>query len=103
LEDPDIDGRIILKCMFRSGMGWHALVWSDSGQKQVAGFCESRNGLSGSIKSGIFLYIYFSDRASSYNSGRWPTWRTISSITCLFESSTCFEQLRAHPQDAFVD
>jgi hypothetical protein len=26
LEDPDIDGRIILKCMFRSGMGWHALV-----------------------------------------------------------------------------
>jgi hypothetical protein len=23
----------------------------------------------------------------------------ISSIICLFESSTCFEQLRAHPQE----
>jgi len=44
LEDLDIDGRIILKCMFRSGMGWHALVRSDSGQGQVAGACESRNG-----------------------------------------------------------
>jgi hypothetical protein len=26
LEDIDIDRRIILKCMFRSGMGWYALV-----------------------------------------------------------------------------
>jgi hypothetical protein len=49
-------------------------------------------------RSGVFL-IYFSDRASSYNSGKWPTWRTISSIICLFESSTCFEQLCAHPQE----
>jgi hypothetical protein len=40
LEDLDIDGRIILKCMFRSEMGWHALVSSDSGQGQVAGDCE---------------------------------------------------------------
>ena len=32
------------------------------------------------------------------DSGKWPTWRTISSIICLFESSTCFEQLCAHPQ-----
>jgi hypothetical protein len=30
---------------------------------------------------------------------KWPTWRTISSIICLFESSTCFEQLCAHPQE----
>jgi hypothetical protein len=37
--------------------------------------------------------LYFSDRASWSNSGKWPTWRTISSIICLFESSTCFEQL----------
>jgi len=35
---------------------------------------------------------------NSGNSGKWPTWCTISSIICLFESSTCFEQLRAHPQ-----
>jgi len=27
----------------------------------------------------------------NYNSGRWPTWRTISSIICLFESSIYFE------------
>ena len=26
LEDLDIDGRIILKCTFRSGLGWHSLV-----------------------------------------------------------------------------
>jgi hypothetical protein len=44
-------------------------------------------------------FLYFSARASSYNSGRCPAWRTISSIICLFESSTCFEQLCAHPQE----
>jgi hypothetical protein len=33
------------------------------------------------------------------NSGWWPTWRTISSVISLFESSTCFEQLCADPQD----
>ena len=43
--------------------------------------------------------LYFSDRASSYNSGKWPNWRTVSSITCLFESSTCFEQLCAYLQE----
>jgi hypothetical protein len=41
----------------------------------------------------------FSDCASSCNSGKWPTWRTISSIIRLFEFSTCFEQLCAHPQE----
>jgi hypothetical protein len=45
------------------------------------------------------VFLYFSDRASSYNSGRWPTWNTISSIICLSESSTCFQQLCAHPQE----
>jgi len=34
-----------------------------------------------------------------WHSCRWPTWRTVSSIICLFESSTCFEQLCAHPQE----
>jgi hypothetical protein len=43
--------------------------------------------------------LYFPDYASSYNSSKWPTWRTISSIVCLFESSTCFKQLSAHPQE----
>ena len=27
------------------------------------------------------------------------TWRTVSSMICLFESSTCLEQLCAHPQE----
>jgi len=52
--------------------------------------------------STVFVYVHiyiFSDRASSYNSLKWPTWRTISSIICLFESSTCFEQLCAHHQE----
>ena len=42
--------------------------------------------------------LYFSDRASSYNSGKWPNWRTVSSV-CLFESSTCFEQLCTRLQE----
>ena len=34
-------------------------------------------------------------------SGRWPTWRTILlfNIIRLFQSSTCFEQTRAHHQE----
>jgi hypothetical protein len=44
------------------------------------------------------FYIFFFDRVSSYNSGRWPNRCTISSV-CLFESSTCFEPLCAHPQE----
>jgi len=36
-------------------MGWHALVLSDSGQGQVAGACECRNGVSGSTKCGEFV------------------------------------------------
>jgi len=46
----------------------------------------------------LLNYIYLSDSVSLYNSGRWPIWRTITSIICLFESSTCSEQLCAHPQ-----
>jgi hypothetical protein len=33
------------------------------------------------------------------NSGKWPTWCTVSSIICLFESSACFVQLCAHLQE----
>jgi hypothetical protein len=33
------------------------------------------------------------------HSGKEPTWCTISSTICLFESSTCFEQLCAHHQE----
>jgi hypothetical protein len=38
------------------------------------------------------------ENRTQHYSGKWPTWRTISSIISLFESSTCFEQLCAHPQ-----
>jgi len=51
-----------------------------------------------SVCSQAFV-LYFSDRASSYNSGRWPNWPTVSSMILLFESSTCFEQVCAHPQE----
>ena len=50
-------------------------------------------------RSAKYKDIYFSDRASSYSSCTWPSWRTIPSITCLFESSTCCEQLCAHLQE----
>jgi hypothetical protein len=39
------------------------------------------------------------DRASRYNSYKWPTWCTISFFICLFQFSTCFEQPRAHHQE----
>jgi hypothetical protein len=48
LEDPGVDGRIILKWIFErldGGMGWIDLV----------GFCEYGDELSGSIKCGEFL------------------------------------------------
>jgi hypothetical protein len=35
----------------------------------------------------------------TYNSCKWPTWRTFLFSTCLFQFSTCFEQPRAHHQE----
>ena len=55
LEDPGLDGRIILTWIFRKwdvgGMDWVELA--EDGQ--VAGTCECGNELSGSIKCGEFL------------------------------------------------
>jgi hypothetical protein len=40
------------------------------------------------------------DRAASpYNSGKWPTWRTILFFICLLQSSTCFEQPHHHQEN----
>ena len=47
--DPDIDGRIILRWIFRK---WE---WVGSGEGEVASTCEYGNELSGSIKCGEFL------------------------------------------------
>jgi len=55
LEDPDVDGRIILKWFFKKMVGRHGLDCSGSGQGQVAGACECGNERSGSIKLGVFL------------------------------------------------
>ena len=56
LEDPGIDGRIILRWVF---MKWDVGVWTGSSwlrrERQVAGTCESGNEFSGSIKCGEFL------------------------------------------------
>jgi hypothetical protein len=46
--DPDVDGRIILRWMFRK-------LWGLDGAGQVAGTCEYGNELSGSINTGNFL------------------------------------------------
>ena len=45
------------------------------------------------VKKKTYLQVIY-----VYESGKRPTCRTISSIICLFESSTCFEQLCAHPK-----
>ena len=55
LEDPGVDGRIILKCIFRKWDGGHGQDRSGSEQGQVAGTCERGNEPSGSIKYGEFL------------------------------------------------
>jgi hypothetical protein len=38
MEDPGIDGRIILRWIFRHGMG--GMYWIDLAQEQVAGSCK---------------------------------------------------------------
>ena len=52
LEDPGVGERIILKQSLEKREGGHGLDRSVSGQGQVAGFCESGNESSGSIKCG---------------------------------------------------
>ena len=55
MEGPGIDGRIILNGASGIGMWGHGLDRCVSGKGQVAGTCECRNELSGSIKCGEFL------------------------------------------------
>jgi hypothetical protein len=56
LEDPDIDGRIILRCIFRKwdvgGMDWIELAQD---RDRWQGTCEYGNETLGSIKCGEFL------------------------------------------------
>jgi hypothetical protein len=52
LEDPGIDGRIIIRWFFRKWLGLNRV---GSGQGQVAGTCECGIEPSGSIKCGEFL------------------------------------------------
>jgi hypothetical protein len=54
-EDPDVDGRIILRWIFRKWDGGHGLGRSGSEQGQVAGTFERDNEPSSSIKCGEFL------------------------------------------------
>jgi hypothetical protein len=55
LEDTGVDGRIILKCIFkmRDVEAWTGSIWLRQGE--MAGTCECGNEPSGSIKCGIFL------------------------------------------------
>jgi hypothetical protein len=57
LEDSDVDGRIILKLIFKKwdGVG-HGLDRSDSEYGQIAGTCECGNEPSGSTKCGECLH-----------------------------------------------
>ena len=49
LEDLGVDGRIVLKCIFKKqdGRAWNAFIWMRTGT--VAGCCEHGNEPSGSI------------------------------------------------------
>jgi len=55
LEDPGVNGRIILKWTFKKWDGAHGLDLSGSGQGQGKGYCECGNEPSGSIECGEFL------------------------------------------------
>jgi hypothetical protein len=55
LEDPGVDGRVIVKYNFRKWDGGHGLDCSDFGYEQVAGSGKRGNEPSGSIKCGGFL------------------------------------------------
>jgi len=54
-RDPDVDGRIILRWIFRKWEGVVGTGWSWLRIGEVAGTCEYGNELSGSIKCGEFL------------------------------------------------
>jgi hypothetical protein len=54
LGDPGLDGRIILKWIFKKWDG-NGLDWVGSVYGQVAGSCECGNEPPGSIKCGEFL------------------------------------------------
>ena len=55
LGDTGVDGRIILRWIFRNGMWGYGLDRAGSGWGQVAGTCECGNEPSSSIKLGNFL------------------------------------------------
>jgi hypothetical protein len=55
LEDPGVDGRIVIRWIFRKWDGVHRLDCFGSGQGQVAGTCECGNEPLGSINCGEFL------------------------------------------------
>jgi hypothetical protein len=53
LEDPGVNGKIVLKS--RSQMGGHKLDQSGSGQQQVVSYCKCGNKTAGSMKFRRFL------------------------------------------------
>ena len=55
LEDPGVNGRIILRWIFRKWDVGNGLDRSGLGWGQVAGTCQCGNETSGSIKCGEFL------------------------------------------------
>ena len=55
MEDPDVDGRVILKWFFKICDRGTGLDLSGTGQGQVASSCEYGNEPSGFIKCGKFL------------------------------------------------
>jgi hypothetical protein len=55
LEDPGVDGRIMLRWIFERLNGERRLDPSGSGQEQAAGSCEYGDEPSVSMKCGKFL------------------------------------------------
>jgi hypothetical protein len=69
--DPDVDGRIILRWMFRKLEGVVGTGWSWLRIGQVAGTCEYGKEPSGSIKCGEFLLAATTGQLLKKDSAPW--------------------------------
>jgi len=71
LEDPCVNGRVILRWNFRKCDVGHGMGRSGSGKRQVAVTCECGNEISGSIKCGEYLNWLRSSQLLKKDSAPW--------------------------------
>ena len=66
MEDTGVDGRIILKWIFKKWHGGHGLDWFTSEQGQVASCCEHGNEPSDSKKKNARQFLLAEEQFASH-------------------------------------